>query len=144
MAKLKKDDVKDALATAEAELAAIMRRAETLRQWIALTRQVGNNSTRSTDDLATEPFVRTRRTKAVGLLKNVLELLKETGQPMHVNDIVEKLKDRGQAPGAKNPKATIAVALSRRPDQFRRTAPNTFGIAFTAESVEAKAVTSVS
>jgi hypothetical protein len=127
--KLKSVDLKDALATAEAELASVLKRADTLRQWIALTRRVGASQSKSADTFEVNGFIRSRRTKAVGVIKNVLEVLNEAGQPMHVDDIVEKLRDRGQLPAAKNPKATIAVALSRRTDQFRKTGPNTFGLA---------------
>jgi len=126
--KLKSGDVKDALATAEAELASLLKRAETLRQWIALTKKVGTNSSRLAGDPSAEPFIRTRRTKAVGLIMNVMGVLAQEGTPLHVDDIVEKLRALGQSPGAQNPKATIAVALSRRPDLFQKTAPNTFGL----------------
>jgi hypothetical protein len=142
--KLKNTDLKEALAAAEDELAFVLKRADQLREWIAVTKKLcAKNIKAAEPDSAPGP--RFRRTKASGTLQHVLEVLREAGTPLHVDDIVKRLAANNHASTAKNPKATIAVALSRRPDQFQKTGPNTFGIAFkTLPPFESKAVTLVS
>ena len=49
-------------------------------------------------------------------------------RPMHVNFIAIELSRKGYPLKAKNPAATVAVALSRRPDQFTKVGPNTFDL----------------
>ena len=73
-------------------------------------------------------MTRTRRTRTTALAQQVREVLLEAGAEMHVDDIVEALKVKGHPVMAQNPKATIAVALSRRPEQFARVKPNTFAL----------------
>lgn len=127
--KLKNTDLKDALASAEAELVSVLKRAETLREWIAVTRKLCAKNTKGAGETETAAVPRLRRTKATGTIKHVVEVLQAAGKPLHVDEIVKKLAENNHASTALNPKATIAVALSRRPDQFRKTAPNTFGLA---------------
>jgi hypothetical protein len=128
--KLKNTDLKDALAAAEGELVSLLKRAETLREWIAVTKKLrAKNTTAGLEGAESSPMVRSRRTKTTGLLQNVMEVLEAAGGPLHVDDIVRKLSENDHPITARNPKAAIAVALSRRPDQFRKTAPNTFGLA---------------
>jgi hypothetical protein len=127
--KLKNTDLKDALVSAEAELISVLKRAETLREWIAVTKKLCAKNTKTTSETEGVAIPRLRRTKATGTVKHVVEVLQAAGKPMHVDEIVKKLAENNHASTALNPKATIAVALSRRPDQFRKTAPNTFGLA---------------
>ena len=135
--KLKNTDLKDALASAEAELISVLKRAETLREWIAVTKKLCAKNTKTAGESETVTVPRLRRTKATGTIKNVVEVLHAAGRPLHVDEIVKKLAENNHASTALNPKATIAVALSRRPDQFRKTAPNTFGLASVASLEEA-------
>lgn len=127
--KLKNTDLKDALASAEAELVSVLKRAETLREWIAVTKKLCAKNTKTASEAETVAVPRLRRTKATGTIKHVVEVLQAAGRPLHVDEIVKMLAESNHASTALNPKATIAVALSRRPDQFRKTAPNTFGLA---------------
>jgi len=140
--KLKNTDLKDALASAEAELISVLKRAETLREWIAVTKKLCAKNTKTVGEPETVAVPRLRRTKATGTIKHVVEVLQAAGKPLHVDEIVKKLAENNHASTALNPKATIAVALSRRPDQFRKTAPNTFGLASVASLEEAASMAS--
>ncbi len=144
MTKLKNIDLKDALANAEAELAALHKRAEQLREWIAVTKKLcAKNSTASGAITDTEAVVtRTRRTRTTALAQQVREVLLEAGAEMHVDDIVEALKAKGHPVMAQNPKATIAVALSRRADQFTRVKPNTFALVPEFSAIKNASITS--
>jgi hypothetical protein len=130
MTRLKNNDLKDALANAEAELAALHKRAESLREWIAVTKKLCAKNSKAAEVITDNDAVvmRTRRTRTTALAQQVREVLLEAGAEMHVNDIVEALKAKGHPVMAQNPKATIAVALSRRPEQFARVKPNTFAL----------------
>lgn len=130
--RLKNTDLKDALASAEAELVSVLKRAETLREWIAVTKKLCAKNTKSASEIESAPVTRFRRTKTTGLVQHVVEVLQAAGTPLHVDDIVKKLAENNHAVTARNPKATIAIALSRRTDQFRKTGPNTFGLASAA------------
>lgn len=133
MTKLKNTDLKEALASAEAELAVVLKRAETLREWIAVTRKLCSpKGSKNIIGPETAPLPRGRRTKTTGLIQHVQEVLQAAGAPMHVDDILKKLTENNHPIMARNPKATIAVALSRRTDQFRKTGPNTFALASAA------------
>jgi len=127
MKKLKNTDLKEALANAEAELAALHKRAESLREWIIVTKKLCAKNSKVSGTIDAEAIV-TRRTRTPALAQQVHDLLVEVGSSMHVDDIVEALKTKGQPVMAQNPKATVAVALSRRPDQFTRVKPNTFAL----------------
>lgn len=47
---------------------------------------------------------------------------------MHVRDIVAALSNSGNSVLARNPVNTVAVALMRREDMFKKVAPNTFDL----------------
>ena len=126
--KLKNTDLKDALASAESELQSTLKRAETLREWIAVTKRLCAKNSKSAE-AETQPIARFRRTKATGTIQHIVEILQVAGAPLHVDEIVKRLAANNHASTARNPKATIAVAMSRRTDKFRKTAPNTFGLA---------------
>lgn len=128
--RLKNTDLKDALAAAEAELITVVKRAESLREWIAVTNKLCAKNSRSVAAEAEVALGVRRRTKSAGLIQNVIEVLQaaESGS-LHVDDILKKLAENNHPVTAKNPKATIAVLLTRRTDQFRKTGPNTFGLA---------------
>ncbi len=133
--KLKNTDLRVALASAKKELQEILGRAEHLREWIAVTEKLcakrGKNAMASD-----EPMVPgTRRTKASVLATYVIEVLLTAGKPLHVETIVAELQKAGHPVTAINPKAAVAVALSRRPEIFAKVAPNTFGIAEKAEKI---------
>jgi hypothetical protein len=58
-------------------------------------------------------------------------LLQETGAPLHVNDIYERLRAGGFVFSGQNPTISIAVSLNRN-SLFRKVAPGTFALAATA------------
>ncbi|MGC2266833.1 MAG: hypothetical protein WA608_08605, partial [Candidatus Acidiferrales bacterium] len=62
MNKLKNIDLKDALANAEAELAAVLKRAESLREWIAVTKKLCAKNSKASAGMEVEPIIR-RRTR---------------------------------------------------------------------------------
>src|ERR1700722_4701139 len=127
MNKLKNIDLKDALANAEAELVSVLKRAESLREWITVTKKLCAKNSKAAGISENEPIVK-RRTRTSGLAQQIRDVLGEAGKPMHVDDIVKALQEQGHPVMAKNPKATIAVALSRRVDEFERVKPNTFAL----------------
>jgi hypothetical protein len=126
--KLKIGDLRATLESAEAELANLEKRVEVLKEWIAVTRKLCMKNSKVPGTFDVPPITRSRRTKTADLAIQVLEVLNERKEPMHVKDIVVALAEKNHAMGGKKPEATLAVALSRRPDKFRKTAPNTFGV----------------
>jgi hypothetical protein len=128
MNKLKNIDLKDALANAEAELVTVLKRAESLREWITVTKKLCAKNSKAAGISENEPILK-RRTRTSGLAQQIRDVLVQAGKPMHVDDIVKALQEQGHPVMAKNPKATIAVALSRRVDEFERVRPNTFALA---------------
>lgn len=54
-------------------------------------------------------------------------LLREAGEPMHVNDIYRRLLEGGFSFSGHNPTISIAVSLNRN-RRFRKTAPGTFDL----------------
>jgi hypothetical protein len=135
MTKLKNIDLKEALANAEAELVAVLKRAESLREWINVTKKLCAKNSKASVGLDVEPVVR-RRTRNTTLAQQIHDLLVEVGKPMHVDDIVVALSEKGHPVMAQNPKATIAVALSRRLDEFEKVKPNTFALVIQASETE--------
>jgi hypothetical protein len=128
MRKLKNVDLKEALGSAEAELASVLKRAETLREWIAVTKKLCAKNSKSVTEGEPATVMRFRRTKMTGLVGFISEVLRNAGTPMHVDDILMKLAENNHPITARNPKATIAIALSRRNNEFRKTGPNTFAL----------------
>src|SRR5579872_2879442 len=126
--KLKTTDLRTALASAEKELQEILVRADQLREWIIVTKKLcakrGSAGTAADATL----MAGSRRTKASVLAAHVIEVLNAAGRPLHVEQIVQELSRAGHPVTAKNPKATLAVALGRRPETFMKVAPNTFGV----------------
>lgn len=127
--KLKTTDLKTALASAEKELQEILVRAEQLREWIVVTKKLC--AKRGSTGAATDATMMagSRRTKASVLAAHVIEVLNAAGRPLHVEQIIQELSRAGHPVTAKNPKATLAVALGRRPETFLKAGPNTFGVA---------------
>jgi hypothetical protein len=127
--KLKVADLRETLESAEAELVTLVKRVEMLKEWIVVTKKLCSKNSKMPVGLEPAAVVtRMRRTRTSDLANQVLEVLQEKGAPMHVKEIVSALADKGHPMSARNPEATLAVALSRRTEQFRRTAPNTFGL----------------
>ena len=126
--KLTRNDLKADLDKAEKELQELLTRAEFLREWITATKKLCGRPANESTQSQPLTFVLRRRTKTVELAAQVTDVLRSTG-PMHVNGIASELAKRGHPVMAKNPAATLAVALSRRPDQFTKVAPNTFDLA---------------
>jgi hypothetical protein len=132
--KLKIADLKETLASAEAELETLEKRVEALKEWIAVTRKLCSKTPKGAAGTEAVPVVtRMRRTRTADLTSQILEVLQENGGSMHVREIVTALADKGHPMTATNKEATVAIALSRRPAQFKRTAPNTFGLVFTPQ-----------
>ena len=126
--KLKQNELKATLARAETELQETLARAQALREWITATRKLCGRKVQ-TGPLPVEPGVTPmprRRTKGTELANRVAGILQSAGRPMHVRDIVAEL-EKGENPlKARNPVATVAVLLSRRPELFLKVSPNTF------------------
>ena len=55
-------------------------------------------------------------------------LLRESGTPMHVRELYQRLVEGGMRIRAKTPITSIAISL-RRDQRFRKVAPNTFELA---------------
>jgi hypothetical protein len=142
--KLKIGDLKETLASAEAELDTLEKRVEALKEWIAVTRKLCSKSPKLSVNVEATFVPRMRRTKTADLTNQISEVLQEKGGPMHVRDIVIALAEKGQPMTAQNKDATVAIALSRRPDQFQKTGPNTFALASVTPQQTATAVTMAS
>jgi hypothetical protein len=127
--RLKTTELKASLVQAKRELQDLLTRAGRLKEWIAATEKLCGKKGQSHDsDVETGTVVRFRRTKAVLLAAQVAAVLKDAGKPMHVREIVAELAKRQQPVTARNPVATVAVALGRRAEQFAKTGPNTFDL----------------
>lgn len=129
--KLKPAELKAQLATAKSELKETLERVQQLRDFIAVTerlcRRKGSGATTAAASSVTIMPHR-RRTKTALVAGRVAEILKAAGKPMHARDIVSKLAERGHPVMAQNPIAAVAVALARRPDQFKKMGSNTFDL----------------
>jgi len=125
-----KADLKEHIAWAEDELKRILERAEALRQYIAATRKLAGKKAPEfvQQSLPGVTVIPRRRTKGATLATHVADILRGAGVPLHVKAIVEKLAQGGNPVIARNPLNTVAVALSRRPDQFKKTGPNMFDL----------------
>jgi phosphate uptake regulator len=53
-------------------------------------------------------------------------VLAEVGQPMRAAEIWERMKGGGMTIASSRPVTTVVASLSRHPDMFERTGPNTF------------------
>jgi len=127
--RLKTTELRAALVQAKSELQDLLARAERLKAWIAATERLcGKKGQANDNETDSSGVIRFRRTKAALLAAQVIDVLKSAGKPLHVTAIVTELAKRQQPVTARNPVATVAVALSRRPDQFVKTGPNTFDI----------------
>jgi len=127
--KLTRNDLKADLAKAEQELQELLTRAESLREWITATKKLcGKLSHTNEQNQQPLTFKPRRRTKTAVLAAQVSEVLRAVGHPLHVDAIAAELTKRGNPVMAKNPAATVAVALGRRTDQFSRVGPNTFDL----------------
>jgi hypothetical protein len=133
--KLKNTDLRAALASAEKELQEILGRAEHLREWIAVTKKLCAKRGKHAIADDTTIVAGTRRTKATVLAAHVIDVLRTAGKALHVETIVAELSRAGHPVTARNPKAAVAVALSRRPETFAKTGPNTFGLAAKEERI---------
>ncbi len=127
-----KADLKAQLAWAESELKETLEKAQSLREYIAAIGKLRGKKGPAFERqelVGVTVIPHRRRTKGAALAKQVAEILTAAGQPMHVRAIVVKLGESGHPVIAKNPTNTVAVALIRRPDQFTKVSPNTFGLA---------------
>jgi hypothetical protein len=141
--KLKVADLRETLESAEKELVTLSKRVEVLKEWIAVTKRLCSKNSKLPASLEAATVVtRSRRTKTSDLAQQVAEVLLEHGAPMHIKEIVRALADKGHPMTARNPVATLAVALSRRTQEFQRTAPNTFGLASVAPQAVAATIAS--
>ena len=94
--KLKVTDLRETLANAEAELVTLVKRVEMLKEWIEITKKLCSKNSRSTVSMEVPPMIaRSRRTKTSELAKQIVEVLEETGAPLHVKEIVAALAARG-------------------------------------------------
>jgi hypothetical protein len=129
--KLSRTDLKAQLVTAKAELKETLDRVRWLQEFIAVTEKlVGKRSSSPPQQLTNAVAIlpQRRRTKGTVLAEQVKEVLIASNRPLHVKEIIEKLRERGQSVLAENPAAAVAVALTRRRDQFERVSGNTFGL----------------
>jgi|SRR5208282_643565 len=126
--RLTKNDLKGDLDKAEKELQELLRRAEYLREWITATKKLCGKLPNAAENQQPLAFMPRRRTKTSVLAAQVVEVLRSAGRPLHVDEIASELEKLGHPVAAKNPAATVAVALSRRTNQFARVAPNTFDL----------------
>jgi len=127
---LSKADLKAQIACAEEELSRILDRAESLREYIAAARKLAGKKAPEyvQQSLPGVTVIPRRRTKGATLANNVAAILQDVGAPLHVRAIVLRLAEKGNPVIARNPINTVAVALARRTDQFKRTQPNTFDL----------------
>lgn len=126
-----KSDLKAQIAWYERELKETLEHANTLREYIAVSRRLIGKKVPEYEqqELPGVTIIPRRRTKGAVLAMQVIEVLRAAGHPLHVRDIVKKLAENGNPVIAKNPTNTTAVLLIRRADQFTRVSPNTFDLA---------------
>jgi hypothetical protein len=128
MKHIKQGDLKDVLSNAERELQETLAKAERLKEFINATiKLVGkrrNGRASQNDNLL---LLRKRRRTSI-IADHAADILKDAGHPLHVRDIVAKLREKGTAPSGQHPETTLAVALARRNDVFEKVAPSTFAL----------------
>lgn len=128
---LKPVELKAQLATAKSELKETLERVQQLRDFITATERLCRRKGTAAPPSASASVTvmpQRRRTKAAALASRVAEILQHAGKPMHVRDIVAELAKRGEPIAAQNPVASVAVALGRRTDQFKKVSGNTFDL----------------
>ena len=125
-----KADLKAQIAWAEEELKETLAHAESLKEYIVATRKLAGKKTQDYEQQAPPgvSVIRRRRTKGSELANQTAALLVAAGSSMHVRDIVTRLSESGNPVVAKNPINTVAVALARREDVFKKVGPNTFDL----------------
>jgi hypothetical protein len=125
-----KADLRAQIAWAENELTETLAHAQSLREYIAATRKLAGKKAPDFEQqmLPGVTVIPRRRTKGAVLANQITEVLRTSGGPMHVRAIVKKLADSGNPVIAKNPTNTVAVALIRRGDVFKKVSPNTFDL----------------
>ncbi len=135
--RVKRAVLEQGIQEAQLELQELMARAERLKEYISVSKKLlrRSGSTISEDNLS--PFV-PRKRKTNALAQEITTILVSANRPLHVSEIVSELERRSYKLEAKNPTATIAVALSRRPDEFEKVGPNTFALAAIREENDTK------
>ena len=125
-----KADLKAQIAWAEGELTETLAHAQALREYIAATRKLAGKKAPDFEQqvLPGVTVIPRRRTKGAVLANQITEVLRAAGGAMHVKAIVKKLAENGNPVIAKNPTNTVAVALMRREDMFKKVSPNTFDL----------------
>jgi HB1, ASXL, restriction endonuclease HTH domain len=125
---MKKVVVEQGIQEAQAELLELLARAERLKEYIAVSKKLLRRSGSMGSESEVSPFL-PRRRKTNSLAEEVTRILLAARKPLHVSEIISELQKTNYPITAKNPAATIAVALSRRPFEFEKVGPNTFVLA---------------
>lgn len=130
--------MEEAIQEAQAELQEVMARAERLKEFIAASKKLfaRRGASASGPDISGFGPLIPRRRKTNALALEVTAILSDAKRPLHVSEIVAELQRREYRLNAKNPIGTVAVALSRRPDEFEKVGPNTFALVTAAEESE--------
>ncbi len=126
--RVKRAVLEQGIQEAQIELQELMARAERLKEYIAVSKKLLRRSGSMVSEDNVSPFV-PRRRKTNALAQEITTILVSANRPLHVSEIVSELERRNYKLEAKNPAATVAVALSRRPDEFEKVGPNTFALA---------------
>lgn len=124
---IKQTDLKDVLASAEKELQETLAEAERLKEFITATRKLVGRRRAASASLSGGLILKRKR-RANAMADQVVQILKDTKKPMHAQDIVTQLVERGYQFKTDKPSASVAVALARRSDQFEKVGPNTFDL----------------
>lgn len=133
--RVKRAVLEQGIREAQIELQELMARAERLKEYIAVSKKLLRRSVSRVSEANLSAFV-PRRRKTNALAQEVLTILASANRPLHVSEIIAELERRNYKLEAKNPTATVAVALSRRPDEFEKVGPNTFALAAIREENE--------
>ena len=107
------------------EQAAILHRIEALQNFIQSGRVLAGKEFK-TRPSAAPPSAAAE--SELPIADQVAEILKAAGKPLHLKDIVERLRPTRRFSG-KDPAASVATAIKRRGRQFNKVRPNTFTLA---------------
>lgn len=68
------------------------------------------------------------RFAGLGWREAIVQVLRQTERPMHVDEIWAALREGGYQTRSRDPRRTIAAVVSRDPTAFIRFGPNQFGL----------------
>ena len=122
-------EIQDELLAVSRELEPLISKRDHLQAKLDLVRVLVDLERGATSEGGSEDTRgRARQTTAERIGEAVTEILDDSGEPMHVQEIRAELTSRGVPVPGRGTDANVIVHLSRMPDIFVRTSRGTYGL----------------